>query len=172
LYPNLAPSDVSVNLSGLQFSQPDLVAVLAGILEETGLKPEELFLELSETMILEEPSQAAGKLAELKDLGVGLAIDDFGTGYSSLSRLAEFPVDRIKLDHSFVHGLGIGSGTEVVRAILALARTMRMRVVAEGVETAAQAKVLQELGCEYGQGEFFAPPMAPAAQELRFRSIS
>jgi len=163
-----APLMIAVNLSGKQFLQLDLVEQIDQILQETGLKASSLKLEITESVVMENSSEAAVMLERLKALGVQLSIDDLGTGYSSLSRLHSFPVNTLKIDRSFVSQMGAeGENSEIVQAIVVLAHQIRMNVTAEGVETAAQLSKLKELKCEYGQGYFFSRPLtSQAAQEL------
>ena len=157
------PLTMSVNLSGKQFSQPNLIETIAGILQETGLPASFLKLEITETVIMENSDSAAEMLNELKALGSQLAIDDFGTGYSSFSHLHRFPIDTLKIDRAFVSRMDTSrESSEIVRTILSLAHNLKMSVVAEGVETSSQIKQLRNLGCEYGQGYFLHRPM-PAA---------
>lgn len=156
---------VRVNLSARQLDHPELVSLVAGVLEQTGLPPGNLCLEITETALMSDAERAKDLLTELDELGVWLAIDDFGTGYSSLSYLKRFPVDVLKIDRSFVDGLpGDAEDLAIVTTIVSLARTLGMQITAEGIETEAQAQVLTELGCPRGQGFHFARPMA--AQEL------
>ncbi len=163
-HPGGLPLTISVNLSGKQFSQPNLIEVIAGILQETGLPAPFLKLEITETVIMENSDSAAEMLNELKALGSQLAIDDFGTGYSSFSHLHRFPIDTLKIDRAFVSRMDTSrESSEIVRTILSLAHNLKMSVVAEGVETLAQIKQLRNLGCEYGQGYFLHRPM-PAAE--------
>jgi diguanylate cyclase (GGDEF)-like protein/PAS domain S-box-containing protein len=158
------PLTMSVNLSGKQFSQPNLIEMIAGILKETELPAPFLKLEITETVLMENSALAAEMLSELKALGSQLAIDDFGTGYSSFSHLHCFPIDTLKIDRAFVSRMDISlESAEIVRTILTLAHNLKMSVVAEGVETSAQIKQLRNLGCEYGQGYFIHRPM-PAAE--------
>ncbi len=151
---------VSVNLSARQFQQGDIAKLVMAILEETGLEPQYLELELTESTIMRNAEEAVTMLNELHALGIGLAIDDFGTGYSSLSYLKRFPVDRLKIDRSFVSDIGASSDDETITsAIIALAHSLQLQVIAEGVETAAQLDFLKERACNEMQGYFFARPM-------------
>jgi diguanylate cyclase (GGDEF)-like protein/PAS domain S-box-containing protein len=151
---------ISVNLSGRQFSQASLIDEVEAVLSETGLPPKRLKLEITESVIMENPEMAVDLLKRLKALGTHLCIDDFGTGYSSLSYLLRFPADTLKIDRSFVMALGKGERNEdIVGAIVSLAKSLDMDVVAEGVETAEQERILRELGCHYGQGFFFSRPV-------------
>jgi EAL domain-containing protein (putative c-di-GMP-specific phosphodiesterase class I) len=151
---------VSVNLSGRQLTEPDVVEHVARILEETGLPGRLLGLEVTESVLMDNLDSAAQKLRRLKDLGVRIAIDDFGTGYSSMSLLHRFPIDVLKLDRSFVARIP-GPGSPTVRALVALAHNLGMEVVAEGVETAAQRESLAGLECAFGQGHLFSEAVSP-----------
>ncbi|HWS54554.1 MAG TPA: EAL domain-containing protein, partial [Pyrinomonadaceae bacterium] len=159
LFPSEAPLFVSVNLSGKQFAQPNLIETVAAALERTKLSPRSLKLEITESVVMENIEQAAGMLRQLRELGVQLAIDDFGTGYSSLSYLHRFPIDTLKIDRSFVTRMvDNGENIEIVRTIVMLAQILGMDVVAEGVETKEQLALLRKLGCENGQGYYFSRP--------------
>ena len=149
---------ISVNLSARQLAERDAVARIREILEETGVPGRLLHLEVTESAILEDMSAAAKRLARLRELGIRIALDDFGTGYSSLSLLHNLPVDALKIDRSFVSRLQ--RGRETVRAIVALARSLDLDVVAEGVETQDQSTSLAAMGCGYAQGFFFGPALA------------
>jgi EAL domain-containing protein (putative c-di-GMP-specific phosphodiesterase class I) len=139
--------------------QQDLPSVVGAALIEAGVRPERLTLELTESILVEETEQVGRTLDELKSIGVRLALDDFGTGYSALSYLKRFPFDIVKVDRSFVRGLGEDSGdSAIVGAVLGMARALGMEVVAEGIETEAQLACLHELGAQYGQGFYFAKP--------------
>ncbi len=157
---------ISVNLSGKQFAQTDLVEQVELILRETGLEPCRLKLEITESIVMENAEGAIAMLARLKALGVRLSIDDFGTGYSSLSYLHRFPIDTLKIDRSFVSQLdSAGENGELVRTIKTLAGNLGMDVVAEGIETLGQLNQLAEFGCEYGQGYLFSKPIDKSATE-------
>jgi Amt family ammonium transporter len=154
------PLQMSVNLSARQLVQPDLAAQVATILRETGLAARHLKLEITESVVMGDAEASIKTLRELKNLGVQLAIDDFGTGYSSLSYLRRFPVNTLKIDRSFVSGLGTSAeDTEIVRAIISLARALNLEVTAEGIETRAQADELELLACDWGQGFYFSKPL-------------
>jgi diguanylate cyclase (GGDEF)-like protein/PAS domain S-box-containing protein len=153
---------VNVNLSGRQFSQGDLIEEVQRVLSETGLAASRLKLEITESVIMENPEMAVDLLKRLKALGTHLCIDDFGTGYSSLSYLLRFPADTLKIDRSFVIALNKGGRErDIVGAIISLATSLGMDVVAEGVETMEQRDVLKSLGCRYGQGYLFSRPLDP-----------
>ena len=163
-YPECADLQVSVNLSARQFADPDLVPSVAAALCEAGLPPSRLWLEITESVLMDEAEATIETLKALRALGVHLSIDDFGTGYSSLSYLKRFPVDVLKIDRSFVDGLGADPEDEaIVTAVVRLAHALDLQVVAEGVETAAQLAELRRLGCNAVQGYYFAHPQ-PAAE--------
>jgi diguanylate cyclase (GGDEF)-like protein/PAS domain S-box-containing protein len=163
---------ISVNLSGRQFSQTDLLEQIGAALTESGLPAGNLKLEITESMVMEKVETAIGVLRQLRALGVELSIDDFGTGYSSLSYLHRFPINTLKIDRSFVMRMTDNSeNAEIVRTIVTLARSLEMDVVAEGVETATQLRQLRELECDFGQGYLFSRPVgAEKVAELMRRS--
>ena len=152
-HPSDPPLAINVNLSRRQLLQADLVEQIRCILEHTGLPPESLRLEITESAILDNPEAAVEFLRHLQALAIGLCVDDFGTGYSSLSSLQQFPVSVLKIDRSFIRGMGPeGERDEIVRAVVGLAHSLRMEVVAEGVETEGQLARLRAMSCDYGQG--------------------
>ncbi|HEX8097883.1 MAG TPA: EAL domain-containing protein, partial [Pyrinomonadaceae bacterium] len=160
-FPHHPPLMISVNLSSKQFTQPDLIEQIKLVLDETGLNPASLKLEITESVVMENIETAIGMLRQLRALGVESSIDDFGTGYSSLSYLHRFPATTLKIDRSFVSRMNDhGENVEIVRTVLMLARNLSMSVVAEGVETREQLEQLQRLGCELGQGYLFSKPVA------------
>jgi len=151
---------MSVNLSARQFQRPELLDNIDLVLRDTGLDPRCLTVEITESVLMRDAETTVTTLQVLRDLGVRVAIDDFGTGYSSLSYLKRFPIDTLKIDRSFVDGLGQDpQDTAIVRSIVALAKTLSLRVTAEGIETASQYAYLQEMGCDLGQGYLFAHPL-------------
>ncbi len=155
---------LAVNLSARSFQQPDLLQRIQDVLTETGFPPSALVLEITETLAMQNAEATLAVLRGLKELGVRIAIDDFGTGYSSLSYLTTFPIDTLKLDRSFVHTIGKARGSEeVAAAVIALAVSLEIAVIAEGVEEQRQMRWLQGLGCEQFQGYLFSPPL-PAAE--------
>lgn len=159
-FPAIKPLTINVNLSGKQFSQPNLIEQISQILEDTNLNPSNLKLEITETAIIASPEKATSVLKQLKAFGLQLCIDDFGTGYSSLAYLHNFPIDVLKIDRSFVNR--IDSDTEqfaIVRAIVTLADNLGMSVVAEGVETIDQLVQLKLLQCQKAQGYLFSKPL-------------
>jgi EAL domain-containing protein (putative c-di-GMP-specific phosphodiesterase class I) len=159
---------MSVNLAPKQFGFPELVPEIATILRESGVAPLTLNFEIMETVAMEEGERALSILGQLKALGLHLSIDDFGTGYSSLSRLPRFPIDALKIDRSFISGMGrSGENREIVRLIIMLAHSIGLKVVAEGTENEEQIDELKRLGCEMAQGYFYSPPLsAQSASEL------
>ncbi len=157
-----ADSIISVNVSAMQLQQPSLVLEVAGALVETGLDPNRLVLEITESTMMHDPAWTANALAEIKRLGVRIAIDDFGTGYSSLSSLRQFPFDILKIDKSFVDSVAEATPEQkLTRTIIDLGKTLNVQVVAEGIERPEQLRTLQSLGCDLGQGFYFARPMSP-----------
>ncbi len=162
---------VSVNLSARQLYDPQLVHQVETVLHTTGLEPDALWLEITESVLMDDAPTAARIFAELRALGVHLVVDDFGTGYSSLAYLQAFPVEMLKIDRSFVMGLGEDESSEaIVRAIISLATSLKLRVVAEGVELYAQLELLDELGCDSFQG-WLCSAARPAA-ELDFSHVT
>jgi EAL domain-containing protein (putative c-di-GMP-specific phosphodiesterase class I) len=165
-FPHRRSLAVSVNISGKHLRQADFTGFIQHTLFETGADPGQLILEVTESSYLENPEQIGAKLMELKSRGLRLHIDDFGVGYSSFSYLCKLPADAIKIDRAFISALEPGSeGLEVVRAMVAVARSLNMDAVAEGVETAQQAALATELGCGYLQGFFFSRPLRVEAVE-------
>lgn len=164
----LQPIRVAVNLSARQFSGDDIVRTVAEALEESGLGAEWLELEITESLILDSSDRVIHAMHELKRMGVSLSLDDFGTGYSSLSYLRRFPVDRVKIDRSFVHDVTCNTGgADIVRSILALSQKLGLGAIAEGVETEAQLGYLRQQGCAEIQGYLFSPALpAPEMTEL------
>ncbi len=162
---------ISVNLSALQFRRAGLIETVAGALERSGLPPPLLELELTESILLQDVDNTLETVRQLKAMGVRLAIDDFGTGYSSLSYLKRFAVDRLKIDQSFLHEVNTDpDNAAIVRAVIQLARSLRLGIIAEGVETQAQRDFLREAGCHEMQGYLFSRPLAPAALEAFLRT--
>ena len=169
----LPPPMVWVNLSARQFHEPNLASRVSNLLTEVGVEPDALGLEITESILVEDASPSVSLLGDLRSLGIKLAVDDFGTGYSSLSYLTRLPVDHLKIDRSFISGLGLAtknaenteSNTDagsvtIVSAVIGLARAMGMKVVAEGVETQEQLSCLKEMGCDFAQGYLLAHPLS------------
>ena len=164
----LPPLGMAVNLSPLQFQEPNLVETLARVLKDTGMPPELLELEITESVMLHDMDEAAAKLTAIRDLGVRLAIDDFGTGYSSLSQLKRFPIDTVKIDRSFIRGIPTDKDDmAITEAILMLGRTLGVTIVAEGVETGEQEAFLTRHACHEMQGFHFSRPI-PAEEFAAF----
>ncbi len=162
---------LSVNLSGRQFTQPDAAKTIGSILDATGFDARHLMLEMTEHAIMKEAEPATRSLSQLKALNVQLHMDDFGTGYASLSYLHRFPIDTLKIDRSFISGIGTRLGAaEIVRTIIALAKTLDMQVIAEGIETREQLDELKDLECDLGQGNYFHKPLASDAATAFLRS--
>jgi len=158
---------ITVNVSPRQLMQQDFVSVVERLVQESGLQPGDLRIEITETAVMGNPSAAAEVLAQLRESGVKVYLDDFGTGYSSLTHLHKLPVDALKIDRTFVKSLLLPDRPAIVESILALARTLNTSVVAEGVETEVQATELERLGCTHAQGFLFSRPLsAPAVEEL------
>ncbi|MBF0267399.1 MAG: PAS domain S-box protein [Alphaproteobacteria bacterium] len=162
---------MSINISARQFKEPGLIDRIADLIEENAFNPFHIKLEITESLLMDNPEVATEWLSNLKALGVSLSIDDFGTGYSSLSYLHRFPFDYLKVDRSFVATMfEKRENMEIVRAIIALGTNLGMQIIAEGVETVEQYEVLRELGCHYAQGYYFSRPIPEAdAQSLMSR---
>jgi diguanylate cyclase len=157
----LPPFRVSVNISPLQFNQNGLSQFVRGFLENSQMLPHRLELELTESAIMTDAEANIVKLKELKAIGLDLAVDDFGTGYSSLSYLKRFPIDTLKIDQSFVADLGSPDGAAIIDAILALSRTLKLRVIAEGIETIEQMRYMVDKQCDLLQGYYLSIPIYP-----------
>jgi EAL domain-containing protein (putative c-di-GMP-specific phosphodiesterase class I) len=157
---------MSINLSAVQLAHPDLLEHVARGLDDSGIEPGLVVLEITETAVMTDPDRALKQLAELKSLGVRLAIDDFGTGYSSLNYVSRFPVDILKLDRSFITGMQLGTASAaMVETFIRLGRLLNLETIAEGVETLAEAEALWALRCQSVQGFYFARPVDAATIE-------
>lgn len=165
------PRLMNVNISGRQFQQRDLIGTVVEALEGGGFDPACLKLEITESLMMRDPQASLEAMKVFRSLDIHLVVDDFGTGYSSLSYLKRFPVDTLKIDKSFVDGLGKDpESTAIVQAVISLAKSLGMRVTAEGIETREQMRFLQDLDCDQGQGYLFSRPLpAAAAEELLAR---
>jgi EAL domain-containing protein (putative c-di-GMP-specific phosphodiesterase class I) len=164
---------VSVNISARHFAATNLVEYVGLALGESGLDARRLKLEITESVLMSSAEPVTGTLRGLKDLGVELQLDDFGTGYSSLSYLHRFPVDALKIDRAFVGRIGAGgANSEIARAIVTMAHSLGMSVVAEGVESREQAAVLTAMGCEYAQGHLFSHAVDAAGAEALIPGIT
>ena len=159
---------VAVNLSASQFHQPTLPGDLAALLQQTGIAPQMLEIEITESMVMHDPDSALAVMESIRDMGSRLAIDDFGTGYSSLGYLKRFPIDRLKIDRMFIRDLPHNAGDiAITRAVIAMAHSLRMSVVAEGVEEESQYELLRREGCDEYQGYYCRPPL-PETDLLKF----
>jgi EAL domain-containing protein (putative c-di-GMP-specific phosphodiesterase class I) len=162
---------LAVNLSGRQFEQDDLVRSIAEVIEEACFDPADLELELTESSIMRRPEQAALKLQALDRLGIRLSIDDFGTGYSSLGHLKRFPIRTLKIDQSFIQDITTDpNDAAITQAIIALAESLQLKVIAEGVETREQLNLLRRYHCDEMQGYLFARPLPPGELLALLRS--
>ncbi len=158
---------IAVNVSGLQFQRHDLLATLKQVLNDSGLNPEHLELEITESYIMQKTESAIKVLDEIKQLGVSISVDDFGTGYSSLSYLKRLPLDKLKIDKSFVRDIPDDPNDEAItRAIVALGQSLQLKVIAEGIETKAQQQFLKAIGCDEGQGYLYGDPL-PADEFIK-----
>jgi EAL domain-containing protein (putative c-di-GMP-specific phosphodiesterase class I) len=156
------PIRIAVNLSARQFAQQDLVEMVRNALAEVNLDPSYLELEITETTAMQNAEVTVDVLRALRDIGVGISIDDFGMGYSSLNYLKRFPLTAVKIDRAFVHDLATDEGdAAIVSAVIGMARSLRLRVIAEGVETAEQFAFLRGKNCDEGQGYYFGRPTNP-----------
>jgi diguanylate cyclase (GGDEF)-like protein/PAS domain S-box-containing protein len=165
------PTPIAVNISPSEFRDLKLLKSIQTILKETGLEPRYLELELTETALMQHAESTVSALQDLRAMGVRLAVDDFGTGYSSLSCLVQFPVNTLKVDQSFVRNIDVGSGeAALIAAVIDMGRSLKHRVIAEGVETAEQLAFLRSHGCEEGQGYYFSRPLAAAQLEVLLRA--
>jgi len=170
-HPDQRPLDISVNLSARQVAHRDLAASVAEILARTGLDPMHLRLEITESVLVEESATATATLEALSEIGVRLVLDDFGTGYSSLAYLNRFPFDALKIDRSFIDGLGVErERTAIVEAIIGMARALSLDVIAEGLESEVQLLELRRLDCDYAQGHLFSPALPPERVTALLRS--
>ena len=170
-FPHYQSLTLSVNYSGKQFMQPDVIEQIKLILEETGFDPHLLQLEITESAVIENTKTVTEMILQLRNLGIRLSMDDFGTGYSSLSYLHNFPIHTLKIDRSFISNKGEVGDNEIVRTIIMLARNLGLDVVAEGVETEEQLAYLRALDCEYAQGFLFAHPLDPNSVETTLRDV-
>jgi EAL domain-containing protein (putative c-di-GMP-specific phosphodiesterase class I) len=173
-YPAAPPRLMNVNISGRQFQQKELITTVTSALDLSRLAADHLKLEITESVMMRDPQASLESMKVLKSLNIHLVIDDFGTGYSSLSYLKRFPVDTLKIDKSFVDGIGKDpESTAIVQAVISLAKSLGMRVTAEGIEAREQMEHLKALGCDQGQGYYFSKPLpAEAAGELLAKNPS
>jgi EAL domain-containing protein (putative c-di-GMP-specific phosphodiesterase class I) len=152
---------MSVNFSSTDFASEDFIDTIYTTISETDVDPNFVHLEITERLLMGQPDNAKDTLLMCRKAGIGISIDDFGTGYSSLSYLHYFPIDTLKIDQSFIRDMQKNaSSMELVKSIIALGKNMKMHVIAEGVESKDEAKVLRDLGCDLAQGYYFAKPMS------------
>jgi EAL domain-containing protein (putative c-di-GMP-specific phosphodiesterase class I) len=157
-----APLFMAINVSTQQLAEPTFVEELRGALDASGVDPSRIHLEITESVLMADPDRAVATLDRIKDLGVDISIDDFGTGYSSLSYLSRFPIDTLKIDSSFISTMASDPASQqIVSAIVRLAQSLELTLVAEGIEESRQQELLRELGCQYGQGYLFSKPLPP-----------
>ena len=162
----IKPFRVSINFSGLELIRPDFISMVDAVLAETGVNPTYLEFELTESVIMESNVVVRNLLEQIRERGISLAIDDFGTGYSSLKYLRDFPIQKIKIDRSFIRGIANnGKDMELAKAIITIASSLQMEIIAEGVETIEQLNLLKSNGCMEAQGFYFAHPMS--AQDIQ-----
>ncbi len=159
----IAPIVMAVNLSARQFKHNDVVALVRDVLQDTGMEGKYLELEVTEGIVMDNTEALIATMASLKDIGVRLSLDDFGTGYSNLAYLKRFPLDTIKIDRSFINGIGQGDDAVIAATVITLGHHLKLKVIAEGIETEAQFGVLQQLGCDHMQGYLFSRPLATEA---------
>jgi EAL domain-containing protein (putative c-di-GMP-specific phosphodiesterase class I) len=170
--PDTAHLSIAVNVSAVQFRQPDFVEQVLRVLERSGANPQKLKLELTESLLLDSVEEIIAKMAALKTWGIGFALDDFGTGYSSLSYLKRLPLDQLKIDQTFVRDLLTNiNDAAIARTIVALAQSLGLSVIAEGVETQSQRDCLAMEGCHAYQGYLFGRPLPLADFELLLRRV-
>ena len=160
-YHTSRPLKMSANVSGKQFLKDDFVDMLVDILDDTGVDPNTLAIELTESIIMEQIDVAVMTMSKLRDIGVQIHIDDFGTGYSSLSYLNKFPVTALKIDRSFISSMSANEeNREIVKAIISLAQSLNLHVIAEGVELLSQLSEIGTMECQFAQGYYFSRPLA------------
>ena len=160
LFRSLSLKNIAVNLSGRQFKQLDLVSNIEKIILDSGIQPGFLELEITETILMENLDTVTIKLKQLSEMGIHLSLDDFGTGYSSLSYLRDFAIDKLKIDRSFVNEINTrNTQRSIISAIIAMAHTLGLKVVAEGIEEPEQLKFLIDQNCDIAQGFLFSKPL-------------
>jgi EAL domain-containing protein (putative c-di-GMP-specific phosphodiesterase class I) len=156
----LPPIPISVNISAIQFQEKEFLPMLSNIIKESGIEPGYLDLELTESVVMRQPEFVIKQLEFIKEMGINLSLDDFGTGFSSLSYLRYFPLDRLKIDQSFVRRLSTDSVNEaIIEAVVALGKSLKIKTIAEGVETKQELDFLRKLECDEIQGYYFSKPL-------------
>jgi EAL domain-containing protein (putative c-di-GMP-specific phosphodiesterase class I) len=164
---------IAINVSALQFRQRAFPERLRSIISNAGIDPESLHVELTESALMQNVDEAIAILNKIKALGVKVAIDDFGTGYSSLSRLSCLPLDKLKVDQSFVHGIGTNPASRAITdAIIALGRNLKLEVIGEGIESWDELAYLEERGCQQAQGFLFSEPLSAPEFARRYREAA
>jgi EAL domain-containing protein (putative c-di-GMP-specific phosphodiesterase class I) len=167
----LPPVRIAVNVSATQFRQRDLIDIVRRALDDAGIRASRLEIELTESAVMSNPAESAEILQQLSRMGVAVSVDDFGTGYSSMSCLHRFPLDKLKIDRSFINDLMSSSeAAAVVTGIICLAHSLRLKVIAEGVETLDQMEFLKSQGCDQYQGFYLSPPLTAEAYEKLLRA--
>jgi EAL domain-containing protein (putative c-di-GMP-specific phosphodiesterase class I) len=162
---------ININISGKQLVHPNFIHLLETVINDTGLKPEKICLEITETVLIENQNHAKYIFKSLHEMGFEIQIDDFGTGYSSLAYLQDYPVDTIKIDRSFIHSMGKEEkGGQLVQAMITMAHHMSMEVIAEGIETDKQLQDLKSMSCQFGQGYYLSHPLPSREIDLLIRS--
>jgi diguanylate cyclase (GGDEF)-like protein/PAS domain S-box-containing protein len=170
LQEGLDPARIAINISGVQLSQAELPVLIGQVLQQAGLPPKHLEIEITESLLMHDEDLADARLQRLKQLGIGIAIDDFGTGYSNFRRLKDFPIDRLKIDRSFIHRLqSAAADCAIVTAIITMAKALQLEVVAEGIEDVQQMLFLQAEDCDQGQGYLLSRPLSAADAEALLR---
>jgi EAL domain-containing protein (putative c-di-GMP-specific phosphodiesterase class I) len=155
----LPPIPISVNLSVVQFTHPNLVSEISKVLKQTKIPPHQLELEITESVLMQDTTLAISILKKLSELGIKISIDDFGTGFSSLNYLKNLPVDYLKIDQTFIKDFNLRTNAAITKAIVTLAQSLDMKTIAEGVETEEQRKFVTELNCDEAQGYLFSKPL-------------
>jgi len=163
------PMQVAVNISALQFDHFDFLDTVTNALEESGLDPSQLELEVTESVVMQDVNTVIARLNELRSLGISIAIDDFGTGYSSLQYLQQLPLDKLKIDRSFINTIDPQTGSALVETIIMLAKRFGLEILAEGIEDKEQLEFLLALGCDEAQGYYFSKPV-PQSQVMQVKA--
>ena len=170
-YPQFQNLGININISARQFKNPGFINLLDTVIKDTGLKPDRIHLEITETVLIENQNLANNKFKSLQKMGFEIHIDDFGIGYSSMGYLQNFPIDTIKIDRSFIHSMGEEEkGSQLVNAMITMAHHLGMMVIAEGIETGKQLHDLKSMSCDYGQGFYLSHPFPSPEIDLIIQS--